>query len=114
MTPIIYIPVGIPGCGKSTMFKRLRGVSLVSTDRVRRDLGYPSGSVDQRIFDTYHNSIRIMLKTGSVYADATNLRSFAREELLGIAQDTGAETHLILFRNLGEAILRNSQRTGAG
>jgi predicted kinase len=114
MAPILYIPVGIPGCGKSTMFNRLNIDNRVSTDAARIALGREPGSVDQEVFDTYHAMIRSLLSSGrrSVYADATNLRNFAREELLGIAQDAGAETHLILFRNLGEAILRNSKRTG--
>jgi predicted kinase len=114
--PILYIPVAIPGAGKSTFFERLshEGVVRVSTDQVREFLGYPSGSTNQTIFDRYHEYIRYHLTHGeSVYADATNLRDFAREELLGIAMDVGVKTHLILFRNVSEAVLRNGRRTGS-
>lgn len=110
---VLHIPVGLPGCGKSTMFDRLGIDNCVSTDAARIALGKAPGSVDSEIFDTYHDMIRSLLGSGrSVYADATNLRQFARENLLGIAQDTGVRTHLILFRNVGEAIVRNSARTG--
>lgn len=109
---ILYIPVGIPGCGKSTMRNRLDIATHISTDGVRAQLRKPPGSIDQEVFDEYHRLIGSFLRAGSVYADATNLRAFARENLLGIAQETGAKTHLILFRNLSEAILRNSARTG--
>jgi predicted kinase len=113
---ILHIPVGIPGCGKSSLYKRLYHVGLirVSTDAARIALQLPSGSTDSRIFDEYHTMIRSLLEQGfSVYADATNLRDFARENLLGIAQDVGVRTHLILFRNLSEAIVRNARRTGS-
>lgn len=111
---LIVIPVGLPGCGKTTMFSRLGIDNSVSTDTARVMLGKPSGSTDPEIFESYHNMIRGLLASGrSVYADATNLRDFARENLLGIAQDMGARTHLVLFRNVSEAILRNGRRTGS-
>jgi predicted kinase len=111
---VLHIPVGIPGCGKSTMFDRLNIDHRVSTDTARIALQKPSGSTDPAIFEAYHTMIRSLLGNprASVYADATNLRDFARENLLGIAQDVGAETHLILFRNVTEAIVRNSARKG--
>jgi predicted kinase len=113
--PVLYIPVAIPGAGKTTFFERLahEGVVRVSTDQVREFLKLASGSTSPVIFERYHEYIRYHLLNGeSVYADATNLRSFAREDLLGIATELNFPTHLILFRNLSEAIVRNGRRTG--
>lgn len=114
MTPILFIPVAIPGSGKTWWAKSLpSSVTVESTDYVRTKLGKDPASVDQEIFDTYHKWIRMALANGeSVYADATNLRHYARDTLRGIAQEYGAKTHLILFRNIEQAISRNARRTG--
>jgi predicted kinase len=73
--PVLYIPVAIPGAGKSTFFERLahEGVVRVSTDQVREFLKLASGSTSPVIFERYHEYIRYHLLNGeSVYADASN------------------------------------------
>lgn len=111
--PILFIPVAIPGAGKSTLAKGLEPVTIESTDYVRTKLRKEPASVDPEIFETYHRWIGMALENReSVYADATNLRAFARLDLSKIASRHGAKTHLILFRNVSQAIARNAQRTG--
>lgn len=117
MNPVLFIPVGIPGCGKSH-FGRSLGADIVSTDAIRKVL---TGSEDDQtrnadVFAQFHGMIHVKLINGrSVYADATNLRDFARERLLREVESARRirpiKTHLILFRNVHQAIDRNGTRT---
>lgn len=110
---ILYIPVGIPGCGKSTWANGLLdGVNIESTDAIRASLGDVNDQQkNDDVFATWHHWIEAGLQDReSVYADATNLDGHARGTLRMIAQRTGAKTHLILFRNLEQAISRNLKR----
>lgn len=108
----LFIPVGIPGCGKSTFAESLDTTIPVSTDAIREALGDVNDqSKNNEVFAIFHNMIGIFLKDGiSVYADATNLDSESRGRLRGIAQEAGAKTHVLLFRNLEQAIRRNAER----
>jgi predicted kinase len=107
----LLIPVGIPGCGKSHWAEAI-GTAVVSTDMIRE---YLTGDVNDqsqndRVFENFYAAIEKGLLLGNVYADATNLGGMARAELRLIAQRTDATTHLILFRNLEQAIRRNAER----
>lgn len=123
MTNLI-IPVGIPGCGKSTYTKALFDLkySSVSTDEIRRQVfGSLRAAHDvapeqhrannDLVFKKYHSQIEDQLRHGvDTIADATNLRRHARRSLLDIAETTGAQAHCILFKNPHEAFLRNRRR----
>ncbi|MBO7703157.1 MAG: ATP-binding protein [Solobacterium sp.] len=37
-TPVLYIPIGLPGSGKSTYLSRFEGVTPISGDSVRKEL----------------------------------------------------------------------------
>lgn len=112
--PILFIPLAIPGAGKTTWANGLPDeVNVESTDRTRSLMGFDPASVDPEIFAHYHKWIENGLVDGeSVYADATNLRAFARKELRRLASLHDAKTHLIVFRNTTQAIARNFQRKG--
>lgn len=113
---MLYIPVGIPGCGKSSFVRTINCPYVVSTDAIRewiaKDVNDQSRNAD--VFKQYHELIRLNLagceSYESVFADATNLDRSSRSDLRKIAQDVGAKTHLILFRNLPQAITRNASR----
>jgi len=111
---VLFIPVGIPGCGKSTWIKGFPdSIACVSTDNVRKSMNRSAASVDKDIFETYYKWLEVALDSYTgVYADATNLRDFARADLRKMAQRHGAATHLVLFRNVEQAISRNSLRHG--
>ena len=108
----LFIPVGIPGCGKSTWADALDHL-VFSTDEIRAKMGDVSDqSNNDAVFAEFHQALLInLLDSGrSVVADATNLRDFARAKLRRIAVSANAATHLILFRNVEQAIARNSAR----
>ncbi len=114
----LIIPMGLPGCGKSTWGRTFMGADrMVSTDQIRLDLfktlvranAMPGGN--DRVFSVFHTSIANSLKHHySVYADATNLDKNSRLTLIDIAKRTGAKPHLVLFDNLSQARKRNAER----
>lgn len=116
MSPSLYVPVGIPGCGKSTFAEKvLSSAHVISTDKIRAALGdVADQSKNDLVFERFHATIRdyleLSLPDALVYADATNLTRSAREILRGIAADTKSPVHLIIFDNGAEAVRRNAKR----
>lgn len=124
MAPNLIIPIGIPGCGKSTWVKEMFDLkyAIVSSDAIRKNIfgslvtahrTTPEQRVanNQQVFDIFHNKISEHLQFGvDVVADATNLNPFARDRLKAIAKEHGAKTHAILFKNPTEALVRNRER----
>lgn len=123
--PTLFIPMGIPGCGKSHLAVGLQPHAIVSTDEIRSRLGDVSDQTqNDRVFAQFHCEIHTWLAGGkSVYADATNLDSRARSNLRDIADQISAkalsfqledwwpvQTHLIVFKNPLEALTRNRKR----
>lgn len=114
----LYVPVGLPGCGKSTFgfnIMRSPGSGIVhATDEIRAELGDVNDmSNNKRVFELWHERIAESLDaTQDVYADATNLDARSRNTLRDIAAScTNVEVHCFLFTNVKEAIIRNSQRS---
>lgn len=115
MTPSLIIPVGIPGCGKSTFaetFFNRPSDAIASTDRIREALGDVNDqSRNDQVFDLFHASIEEDLSDGMrVFADATNLTLKARVKLREIAMAVGVDTHLLIFANADQAVMRNLRR----
>lgn len=107
----LFIPVGIPGCGKSHWAGH-SAHAIVSTDEIRGRCGDVNDqSNNDEVFQTFHRELYVhLLRRQSVVADATNLRDFARKGLRNLATMTGAETHLVVFQNPLQALMRNRQR----
>jgi predicted kinase len=111
--PRLYIPVGLPGCGKSTLAHNLLGeAAIISTDEIRAELStVDDQSKNKQVFETFHSMVDACLgNRQSTYADATNLDARARDTLRHIGFSNKAEVHVFLFTNVKEAIIRNSQR----
>jgi len=127
MTVKLFIPVGIPGCGKSTFAETFLSHAIcVSTDAIRKEMfgsllaAHDVSKQEQRqrndlVFKLYHEKIRTNLQAGKdVIADATNLDTRARQQLSDIVDETTCEqpieVHVLLFTNIQEAFRRNEER----
>lgn len=112
--PKLFILVGVPGCGKSTWAKTfLSDAQIVSSDAIREELTGDATVQDKngQVFNIFHQRLAEALAQGrNAVADSTALDQFARGQLRGIAQTFNAETHVILFKNLGQALSRNRKR----
>lgn len=119
--PKLFIPVGIPGCGKTTFVARIlmhNNLKVVETDDIRAEMvgedllqSVSDMSRNDEVFRRFHQRIEDHLLDGfDVYADSTALRDFARAKFRDIAERVGAETHLLVFTNLTSAVNRNAKR----
>jgi predicted kinase len=127
----LIIPVGIPGCGKSTLaetFFNKTTDSIWSTDQIRSLWGDVNDqSNNDEVFRRFHQAIYDDLSDGfRVFADATNLTNKARTTLRALAAQATDEraiiyrglpekeikvrVHLVIFTNPDQAVLRNSRR----
>lgn len=121
MSGILIIPVGVPGSGKSTWVRTVYGSAFIaSTDAIRLRLfgsleaaHTPEARVanNSLVFDSFHAEISMQLaQDRGVVADATNLNHEARAKLREVAEYWHAKTHLVLFKNVVEAVTRNAAR----
>lgn len=117
----LYIPVGIPGSGKSTWTERMLEACVISSDQIRKELfGSLRAAHDvddiqkkinnDRVWGEYYTRIERTLPNDNVIADATHLRAFARARLTDIAERVNAMTHVIIFNNPEQALKRNKER----
>jgi predicted kinase len=88
----IYIPIGLPGCGKTTFFEsKLKGKDIIriSADDIRFRLLnseqthiYFDETREKEVWDEYYRLINISFKNyQSVYCDCTNLTLNKRMKL---------------------------------
>lgn len=124
MTPILYIPVGIPGCGKTTLAHQGFGPGadriIVSTDEIRKEiftslkeahLPDVKERANRDVFQIFHERIAEHLEAGrAVFADATNLESRGRRTLREIASKHEAAVYVYLFTNIPRAVRQNRMR----
>lgn len=103
--PVLYIPVGMPGAGKSTYGQILAanqpGLQIVSTDAIREELYGDSRSLGDpgEVFGIAYRRARDALRAGQdVYFDATNLTAFYRRTLREILGPYAGRTVCIFFK----------------
>lgn len=112
----LYVPLGIPGCGKSTlgMAYAEKGCQVVSPDEIRVGLtgDINNQSQNEAVFAEAHYQIQKNLSAGNdVYFDATNVsRRTDIWENLAYYKVKPDKMTLIVFDNLAEAMIRNEQR----
>lgn len=122
MSKRLYVPIGIPGSGKSTWCRRMLEAPSVSSDDIRRELfGTLCKAHDvtpeqkkehnRQVWDLFYGRVESWLGQGEdVIADGTNLRDYAREKLRAIAQRQNATVHAIVFNNTTQAFRQNKER----
>ena len=107
----VYVMVGLPGSGKSTVAKTLDG-TLISTDSIREELyGDENIQGDGRlVFSIAFCRAREALERGeNVIFDATNVSRKARK---GVLKATPGAEHVAVFVNtpFEECVKRNRSR----
>lgn len=117
--PNLIILAGVPGSGKSTWAKGLLAqgkYAIVSTDTIRRNrygslkVAHAANS-NEEIFMEFERQIADCLAHDiDVVADATFLTRESRDTASEIAALTGSRVHLVLFKNIQQAIARNAVR----
>src|SRR3954467_9044685 len=115
MTNLIVL-AGVPGSGKSTWAKTMLDLkySIVSSDAIRKKL---AGSLKQahqdgiKPWDAFYDDIEQKLDHNvDVVADATFLTKPHRIRALEVGWKHNAKVHLVLFKNVMEATIRNANR----
>lgn len=127
MKPILYMMIGIPGCGKSTFAKEFvnshPNTSIVSRDKIRLSLLKPEDayfSKEKEVYQLFSAIIYNKLRTGTnVIADATHLNIGARRKLITtlaldykFSQDNYDIIYVWIDTPLSVCIERDKLRTG--
>lgn len=121
--PNLVMLAGVPGSGKSTWANAFFDLKYkrVSSDEIRMRLfgglkvaHEPNAKAqnNERVWAVFHDTILDTLAHGvDVLADATHLTRRSRHDVRQHAHATGAKTHLVVFKNVQEALERNALRT---
>lgn len=121
--PNMIVLAGVPGSGKSTWAKQMFDLkaSIFCPDVYREDK-YGSRAnahmpgvrkeANEYVWNRTHTALEQALKHGiDSVVDATNLWRVGRLQLLEIGWRNKAHCHLVLFKNVAQAIDRNTART---
>lgn len=112
----LIVLAGIPGSGKSTWARQFLDLKyrIISSDEIRKGLAgslRTAHSEGIKPWDEFYRQIEVALNHSvDVVADATFLTRRHRQEALTVGQRCFAKTHLIVFKNLLQAIERNAAR----
>ena len=110
----LYMMVGIPASGKSTMTKKLQagGCKVVSTDEIREELGCLTDmSRNTEVFSIAKQRLRESLSKGDTVFDATNIRIKGRAEIMDCVKDLNCcKVAMVFDKDLGQCKLNNKFR----
>lgn len=121
--PNLIVLAGLPGSGKSTWAQTFfdQKYAIVSPDAERERLyggraicwATPESAKESNkaVWETVTHKVEDYLKHAvDVVLDATSLWAPGRRDFIKLAHDNGAKAHLILFKNIQEAMDRNFTR----
>lgn len=120
--PNMIVLAGVPGCGKSTWAKQMFDLkaTILCPDAYREERygslvnAHAPGvrkEANEYAWQRTHTDLEHALKHGvDSVVDATNLWRVGRLRLLEIGWSNKAHCHLVLFKNVAEAIDRNTAR----
>lgn len=112
---ILIMPIGIPGCGKSTFMRYLNekyGIPVVSSDSVREQL-YGDESIQgdfNKVFSIVYKNVNDYLDKEEVcILDATNVTRKVRIKAIRNTNPTQV-IYILMDNNIHQALSRNSKR----
>lgn len=116
----LYVMVGLPGSGKSTIAQKvkntLRDTIIVSRDNVRFSMINKEDQYfakEKEVFKTYINKINQYLSEGyNVIADATHLNAASRNKLLKNVHGYNELIAIVANTPIENCLERNSKRSG--
>lgn len=120
----IYIMVGVPGVGKSTVAKEMSesmNIPIVSRDEIRFSLVDDADdyfSKEKLVYKTFIDTINktILEKDSDVIVDATHISKASRNKLFNYlskeTKDKSDFTAIVVLSDLNSIKRRNAQRTG--
>ena len=121
--PSMIVLAGVPGCGKSTWAKQMFDLkaSIICPDTFRLErygslaAAHAPGKraeSNNYVWNRSHTELDQALSHGvDAIVDATNLWRVGRLQLLEIGWRNHADCHLVLFKNVAEAVDRNAARS---
>ncbi|MFE5290367.1 AAA family ATPase [Nocardia sp. NPDC056611] len=122
--PKVYLPRGLPGSGKSTLYTRMRAdnprLARVSRDDARATLFNEHGRLDHTreeiITKAERAQAKALLEAGwDVFVDAMNLRAYWARGWANFAALNGADLEVInLETTVDDCVARDRERAAAG
>lgn len=116
----LYVMIGLPGSGKSTIAQKvkntLRETIIVSRDNVRFSMINKEDQYfakEKEVFKAYINKINQYLSEGyNVIADATHLNAASRNKLLKNVHGYNGLIAVVADTPIENCLKRNSKRSG--